>query len=278
MAFCCKILADSVNPVGCRLVTFEVTYPRFIHSELLTHRMFSRNSASSRAIPVEKMIARIMDEPVMPIDWGKNQKGMQAGEEIPTEDRITANSVWLKARHQAVDSARQLMNLGVHKQIANRLVEPFMWITVIVSTTSFEHFRRLRVSPFAEPHFQKIAGMMADAYDSNTPSHLSPGRWHLPLIGFEGDGELTEADAIKVSAARCARVSYLTHDGRRDIQADIDLHDRLSSSGHWSPFEHPAKSVASSSRFGNFDGFVQYRKTFQDEFVPDSQPDRFRSE
>lgn len=269
MNFSATILADSVNPIGDRLVTFEVTYPRMIHSELLTHRMFSRNSASSRAIPVAKMTERIMQSPVIPIHWGKNQKGMQAGQEIDLKNQ--AEQVWLEARDNAVESARKLMELGIHKQIANRLTEPFMWITVIVSTTSFEHFRRLRVHPDAEPHFQKIAGMMAELYDSHQPQSLKQGESHLPLVGFPGDENLTPPDKLRVSTARCARVSYLTHDGVRDVEKDFELHDRLATSGHWSPFEHPAiVPVEMDRHYGNFKGFKQYRKCFPTEFVPDA--------
>lgn len=264
-----KILVDSINPNGDRLTTFELTYPRFIHAELLTHRMFSRNSASSRAIPVEKMISNINMDPVIPSHWGKNQKGMQADEEVSFADQAHADATWLTARDNAVKSAKQLMEIGIHKQIANRLVEPFMWITVIVSMTSFKHFRLLRVHPAAEPHFQKIAGMAAELYDSSTPNLLAVGEWHLPLFGFPGDEEVALEDRKKISAARCARVSYLTHDGQRDLSADFDLHDRLSSSGHWSPFEHCAKAMPDSLWYGNFKGWLQYRKEFQNEFVPD---------
>lgn len=263
-----KILAASVNSMGERLTTFQLTYPRFIHSELLTHRMFSRNSASSRAIPVEKMISDVMVNPVIPIHWGAAQKGMQAYSEVPNHVQATCETMWLNARDEAVRQARLILDCGVHKQIVNRLLEPWMWITVICSTTSFEHFRQLRCHPAAEPHFQKLAGMMADAYDSAEPQLKRLGEWHLPLIGFSGDEHLSVADCVKVSTARCARVSYLTHDGKRDVEADIELHDRLASSGHWSPFEH-ASQPSPHRQQGNFMGWIQYRKCFGTEFVTD---------
>jgi thymidylate synthase ThyX len=281
MGFDVKILADSVNLAGNRLVTFELKYPRFIHAELLTHRMMSRNSASSRAIPIEKMLERIVNDPVVPIHWGKNQKGMQADVEINAEEQKLAEEQWLLARNACVRHAQELTALGIHKQIVNRIVEPWMWITVIASMTSFEHFRRLRVHPAAEPHFQKLAGMMATAYDSSTPELLKPGEWHLPLIKKETtleqdglwfgnpDNELSEMDAVKVSTGRCARVSYLTHHGTRDESADIKLHDDLCNNGHWSPFEHPARATAGNERYGNYTGFIPYRKLFKDEFIPD---------
>lgn len=270
MGFDVKILADSVNPVGDRLVTFELTYPRFIHAELLTHRMMSRNSASSRAIPVEKMLERIVNDPVMPIHWGKNQRGMSADVEINLEEQAKANELWLEARNAAVRYAQELGVLGIHKQITNRIVEPWMWITVIASMTSFEHFKRLRVHPAAEPHFQKLAGMMCDSYYGHEPKQLQAGDWHLPLLkpGTDDD-HLDEDTAKKVSTGRCARVSYLTHHGTRDISADIGLHNDLLGNGHWSPFEHPAQACAASDRYGNYTGFIPYRKFFKNEFIAD---------
>ena len=267
MAFEAKILADSVNPYGCRLVTFQCTYERFIHSELMTHREFSRNAASSRAIPIEKMLQRVQDDPVVPIHWGKNQKGMQAEEELGKEAQAYCTSTWLQARDSALSRVRELNEGGVHKQIANRLLEPFSWITTIISTTSFEHFRRLRCHKDAEPHFQRLAYAMADLYDTHVPTELREGEWHLPLTGFTGDGELTSAQKIMVSVARCARVSYLTHDGKRDVSADITLYERLASSKHWSPFEHAAMATGNQARYGNFNGFRQARMGFAGQHI-----------
>ncbi len=284
MGFEAKILADSVNIAGDRLVTFELKYPRFIHAELMTHRMMSRNSASSRAIPIEKMLERIVNDPVVPIHWGKNQKGMQADVEISPEEQVEAERLWLEARNAAVRYAQELTVLGIHKQLVNRIVEPWMWITVIASMTSFEHFKRLRVHPAAEPHFQKLAGMMADCYCASNPELLKPGEWHLPLIhrgAMTEDGKYVNSDnlmddmtAVKVSTGRCARVSYLTHHGTRDQDADIKLHDDLLNNGHWSPFEHPAQACAASDRYGNFTGFIPYRKFHKNEFIGDPKAGR----
>lgn len=267
--FSAKILADSINPIGHRLTTFELTYPRMIHAELMTHRMMSRNSASSRAIPVQKMIANITEKPVIPEFWGKNQSGMQAGEELDEKTIEKGKQVILWMRDCCLKGTGELMDLGFHKQLANRYLEPWMWITVICSMTSFEHFRRLRVHPAAEPHFQKLAGMMAHEYDNRLPKPLKVGEWHLPLVGFPGDSELSELDKVRVSTARCARVSYLTHEGIRDVQKDFELHDTLSGNGHWSPFEHPAVALNTGTWHGNFQGFKQYRKMFAGEFIKD---------
>jgi len=269
MDYSAKILADSVSPVGVRLTTFEVTFPRIVLAEFNTHREFSRNSASSRAIPVEKQIAKIMADPFVPIYWGRNQKGMQAEQELTQDERILAEANWLDMRDEAVRRARNLLDIGVHKQITNRLLEPWMWHTVIVTATQWENYFNLRCHPDAQPEIQRIAKMMRDLYESSSPVALQAGEWHLPLVE---PGEVMELvgggfDVKKVSAGRCARVSYLTHDGRRAPAEDALLCDRLLSSGHLSPLEHPAMALDTLQRNGNFIGWMQLRKTLPGEAV-----------
>lgn len=258
-----EIILDSMNEAGNRLTTFEVTYPRFVHAEFMTHRMFSRNAASSRAIPNEKLRDRIAFDPVLPVYWGQNQSGMQASQEI--DDCDEANEIWLHARDVMLRSSETLAKLGVHKQICNRLLEPWMWITVIVTATDYENFFHLRCHPDAQPEIQKIAYMMRDLYYANSPRLLQAGMWHTPYI--QPDEALSQSETLQVSVARCARVSYLTHDGKREIGADLKLFDRLQTSGHWSPFEHVAKSLSTPERSGNFTGWFQYRKCFPAEHV-----------
>ncbi len=240
--FSVKILADSVSADGHRLTTTEVTLPRPMLAELNTHRGFSRNSASSRAIPVAKQLERIINSPFVPDYWGANQPGMQAEAELQGEDREHAIIAWLAARDDAVHWAKGLQHLNVHKQLSNRLLEPFMWQTVIVSATEWSNFFALRVNKDAQPEIRTAAEMMLDAYRTSKPALVKEGEWHLPLIQpDERDGffEYSE-EARMVSAARCARVSYLTHDGKRDLQADLTLYERLVSGGHMSPLEHVA--------------------------------------
>lgn len=261
----CKILADSISSYDVRLTTFEITYPRFVHSELMTHRMFSRNSASSRAIPIKAMIQNVLDDPVLPVWWGKNQAGMQAKEELIGTDLDIAKDDWLFARDTAVNWARAMSDTGVHKQIVNRLLEPWMWITVIVSATEWANFFHLRCHPDAQPEIQKIAYMMRDLYTSNTPTLTEI---HLPLLQPEDIALDGQWGILKrVCTGRCARVSYLTHDGKRDLQADIDLCTRLQESGHWSPFEHIATACDPEVFYGNFKGWLQFRKEFEGENV-----------
>lgn len=268
MSFNATILADSKPAHGNRLTTFELTYPRCIHAEFMTHRKVSRNSASSRAIPIEKMLNDVYERPFIPIHWGANQKGMQARHELDPDAGRLCEALWLTDRDRAIRTVEKLNSIGLHKQIANRLLEPWMWITVIATATNWSNFFHLRCHPDAEPHMQKLAYMMRGAYDASTPQQILEHDWHLPLFGLhEDDYDLDMRDRIKVSVGRCARVSYLTHDGRRDVEADIALHDRLMTSGHWSPFEHVAqyRTMVPDHLSGNFEGWVQYRKTFTGE-------------
>lgn len=266
--FSVKILADSRNPNGDRLTTVELTYPRFIHSEFMTHRMFSRNAASSRAIPINKMLENIKKNPVIPIQWGSNKPGMQSGEEVTPLRRKLSKFLWLRLRDIAVWAAKLLNLIGLHKQIVNRIVEPWMWITIIATgnEAAFENLFSLRCHPDAEPHFQHLAYLLRHTYDNNYSVQLNWGEWHLPLIRGEDDSLATD-EKVKVSVGRCARVSYLTHDGVRDPSKDVELHDRLLKSGHWSPFEHAAKADE-NGKSGNFErGWYQYRKYFANEVV-----------
>jgi thymidylate synthase ThyX len=248
-----KVLLDSVFN-GERITTMELTYPRFIHAEYMTHRMFSRNAASSRAIPVRKLIQRVVDDPVIPIHWGANQRGMQAHQELPGEVQHDLQELWLKARDRAVETAEAMIRMGLHKQIANRILEPWMHITVIHSATSWQNFFNLRCHEMAEPHMRELAYCMQDSYQFSVPAERE---WHLPLTGFPGDEFLSPKEAQLVSVARCARVSYLTHAGTRDVEADLDLAETLRTNGHFSPWEHVAK--AEPGRWGNFRGWKQLR-------------------
>lgn len=245
MSYSAAILADSISEAGDRLTTMAVTFPRMVLAEFNTHRVFSRNSASSRAIPVLKQLMRIEENPFVPIYWGKNQSGMQAQAELDEAAREQAVAIWLEARDDALRHTRRLLELEVHKQTANRLLEPFMWHTVIVTATEWSNFFALRNNDMAQPEIHKIAHMMHELYDASEPKLVREGEWHLPLIQphelrlrkWARNPETVK----KVSAARCARVSYLTHDnGRRNYRADLALYERLAGSGHMSPLEHVA--------------------------------------
>lgn len=176
------VLKDSVAPGGQRLTTLEITFPRIVLPELNTHRAFSRNSASSRAIPVEKMIKRVEEDPFVPEYWGVNQRGMVAEEDSDEESKKEAIAEWLMARDNAVASAKKLMQLNMHKQITNRLLEPFMWHTVIVSATEWDNWDALRTHADAQPEIRRIAIAMKEARNNSNPVSLNYGELHLPLV------------------------------------------------------------------------------------------------
>lgn len=270
MGYEAKILADSISPDGCRLTTFEVTFPRIVLAEFNTHRMLSRNSASSRAIPVEKRIAAVEADPFVPEVFGKNQKGMQAGEALEGDAHEKSRETWLYAARLARQQATILNMLGVHKQLANRLLEPFSWHTVIVSATEWTNWDALRCSDKAQPEIRKPAEMMRELRLRNEPTLLRWGGWHRPLLPDEEELRslgFDEEFLCLVSIGRCARVSYLTHEGKRAPSADVALAQRLMKDGHMSPFEHVAEAypVSREGFVGNFRGWKQYRKHIPNE-------------
>jgi thymidylate synthase ThyX len=271
-----QILLDSQNhSTGDRITTFLLTYPRFIHSELMTHRAFSRNAASSRAIPVAKMIDTIRNNPAMPVEWGSAQKGMQAGPPLEGDERAVACRVWRDGLQAAIATAEQLMSIRVHKQIANRVLEPWMHMLTLVTATEWGNFFRLRAHPDAQPEFQELAFQMLEAYKESIPQLLFPMMWHAPFVDLDHNQQYAtnggEAEdfrtLLKVAVARCARTSYATIDGHNSIDEDVALHDRLLSSGHFSPFEHIAKAMGQSMDWGNFRGWRPYRHDVE----PDEQ-------
>lgn len=271
MTYNATIIEDSIAK-GARLTTFEVTFPRFILAEVNTHRTCSRSSASSRAIPVKKRIETVRANTFVPEAFALNVRGMQAGDLLTVEEQQKAQAIWLSACESACIHAEQMEALGVHKQWANRLLEPFMWQTCVITGTEWENFYNLRAHPDAQPEFAKIARMMKEVMAGASPKALKVGEWHLPYVSQEERLEHDQETLCKVSTARCARVSYLTHDGKRDIQADLHLFSRLQTGGHIAPLEHAAKhaskDVLSAANPSNFrPPWLQYRKTFKGEDV-----------
>ncbi len=258
MKISAKIILDSISPAGSRLTTMQLVYPRFIHSEFMTHRVFSRNAASSRAIPVAKMIEQVRTDPAIPIHWGANQPGMQARAEVEGENRAHAEAYWRMAAESAATIAANMSEIGLHKQVANRILEPFQWMHTIVTATEWDNFFSLRMHPDAEPNIQRLAEEMKMVMNESTPLVRTV---HLPYIR-EDELPLDTQEAMMVSAARCARVSYLTHDGQTpDKVKDLELAERLKESRHASPFEHIATADEFKFMTANFRGWKSYRWT-----------------
>lgn len=228
------------------LYTFELEYPRFIHSEFMTHRMHSRNASSSRAVPVERTIQNILNEPWKPLHVYKNCRGMQGKELMSDDEYDSFCKHWDDAKLQAIEVAHKMIKEGFHKQHINRILEPFTKIKVIVTATEWDNFFKLRLSPDADPEMQDLAKAIKMAMDavSNTYIYINAhGGRTLPYVHFD---EMDAIDDLRIltliSAARCARVSYLNHDGSKpDILKDLALAKRLIDSGHMTPFEHQCR-------------------------------------
>lgn len=293
------IVADSISPLGKRLTSVLCEYPRFIHAEVMTHRAFSRNASSSRAIPVNTMLQRILADPAVPIRWGQNGRGMQDHGEMPPEVAEKAKGLWFRAMHKVHEVTQRMMILDPtpHKQITNRMMEPWSHITVLISSTKWANFFALRRHPDAQPEIAALANAIYDARKASTPKELEFGQWHLPFVRPEDPALVaehlgTDEDAavldvlLKLSVARCARTSYKDHFGKvPSIEKDINLHDALvvAQPVHASPAEHQATPDSGKlvtfepfkfemkwdrpKLHGNYVGWCQYRKTLPNESV-----------
>lgn len=289
-----KVISDSIGisctdggePNGSRITTLQLKYPRFIHSEFMTHRMFSRNASSSRAIPVSKMIDQVLTDPAMPVHWGKNQAGMQAYEELDEYHKSIAKDLWLESAKSAAVFAQHLLETGAHKQVVNRILEPFQWIHVVVTATEWDNFFMLRLHKGAQPEIQELARQMGEAMQNSVPKKLDIGEWHLPYVTEEEVNDFIYTNsfnnAIKCSAARCARVSYMKHDGAKpSVEDDLELFNQLVTRPytdkrgnvlnewdpvHMSPVEHQATPLLDGEWWsGNFRGWHQFRKILENE-------------
>jgi len=297
----CEIVADSRNIWNSRLTTFRLHYPRFIHSEFMTHRMFSRNASSSRAIPVSKMAAQVKDAPAAPVHWGANQTGMQAATEV--EDLTLAHTKWNEAAASSVESAQQLHDMGLHKQIVNRVLEPFQFMNVIMSATDMENFFWLRCHKDAQPEIQELARVMFEAYSKSQPETLRHGEWHTPYVDhlrdsggnlvYQSEGEpISLEDALAISSSCCAQVSYRNLDNSLEKAKKIFGILIEMKPLHASPFEHVATPFSEQYNMdmvslhgkaaemghelpqllynGNFKGWNQYRKHLDGENITET--------
>lgn len=278
-----KIVADSISESGKRITTFQLKYPRFIHAEAKTHRVMSNHTAiefdlgvmedkdlsksagSSRAVPVLRMIEQVRTNPAMPIHWGKNQSGMQAKEELSGIALDMAEDAWKNAAIEASIIADKMMNLGAHKQIVNRILEPFQHMHTVLTATEFDNFFDLRIHEDAQPEIYALALTMKQAMDNSEPRILKVGEWHLPYVK---ETNMNSTLACKISAARCCRVSYLKHDGSNpSIEEDLALFERLVGSEplHASPLEHQATphKIGACGFSGNLKDWAQYRKIYE---------------
>ena len=247
-----KIIADSIGSFGTRLTTFELEYPRYIHAEIMTHRVFSRNAQSSRAVPVEKQLERIRISPVVPIEWGANKAGMSSSSVLDSVKQGLAEAAWKHGAQAACWVSEFLAKVGLHKQFANRGTEPYSTIKVVITATEWHNFFWLRYDvDAAQPEIVELAKLMKEAMDFSSPEKLLYDEWHVPYVNTariagirlyldENNETISLEDALKISASCCAQVSYRKLDSTKEKA--IEIYERLFSGPkpHLSPTEHQA--------------------------------------
>jgi type II secretory pathway component PulJ len=248
-----SVIADSISHyTGSRAITFELEYPRMVHSELMTHRMFSRNSASSRAIPVKTMLEQIRANPAEPVHWGKNQAGMQAKEELDDLIKIGVQSDWKQAMEHATFFAESASLKGAH-----RLTEPFQIIKIVLTATERNNWYWLRNHPDADPTIAVLAELMLEAENESEPVRLFENEWHAPYVDrtyiYNGDDsglkyfsngkEVNVEEALRISASMCAQVSYRKSDDTLEKADKIFKQLIETEPCHASPVEHQLKAI-----------------------------------
>lgn len=269
-----EVILDSVSPQGIRLTTFQVRYHRYAHAELMTHGLFNRNASSSRAIPVSRLIDDIERDPALPLEWGKNQKGMQAHSQLEGAELATAKALWNEDREHSILMARAMIDTNAAKQIVNRLVENHGHINVIITASEYANFFHVRNHRDALPEIRELARQMQFLHTNTTPDLVAYEGWHLPYITEEDRGSgLDKQELILVSTARCARVSYLTHDMRKPaLEDDLRLaHDLVSGDPkHASPAGHQGTPLPTRDFFKNVRGWAMHRAYIPGEAVWDA--------
>lgn len=281
-----EVILASKGPNQKPIYTFRMRYPRIIHGEIMTHRVFSRNARSSRAVPVKTMLLEVINKPFVPWHWLKNQPGMQGTIQLTLEERSEAERVWLKARDAQVAAVEELFDpdgLNIHKQNPNRLLEAFSWMDCLITTTDIDNFIWLRDHEAAEPHLHDLAKLVVQAVKTAKIESLAPGKWHQPYItgqdvnfAIASGGRFVDDWLNKVSAARCARISYKPFDGDGSYEAELRRYNLLVTSDrvHASPTEHQATPDIRLSDpdeweeptlHGNLDGYIQARKLIPNE-------------
>lgn len=288
-----EIIKDSYNPeFSSRMTTMVLEYPRIIHSELMTHRLFSRNASSSRAIPASKVIEQVYNNPAMPVRFGKNQAGMQDAGEYESSDAI--RDLWKESSRSACSFATVMNDMQAHKQVINRILEPYQFIRVCVTSTNWNNWFNLRNHPDADPTIHALAETMEKAMEQSEPWGLMPGQWHVPFVKeqvniyeqqfFDEDGnKIMLEQALMISASCAAQTSYRKLDNSLEKAEDIYKKLIESKPCHASPVEHSGMAISKMKNpmdyfniegvthidrngipwSGNIHGFVQYRQLIE---------------
>lgn len=294
-----EVVKHSVTESGKEIITFSLKYGLIVHAELLRHKLLNHSVKSNRAIPCKTIRREVLDDPYVPIHFGSNQPGMVA--KLPHPYQRLVRSVWRAARYPAVGVNWLMDKLGVHKEVCNRLLNSWQWVRQTLTATEFDNFYNLRIHQDAQKDIYVLAKSMYEAKKESSPEVLRAGEWHVPYVDtkrvygiweyYDNDGtQLSTEDAMKCSAARCARSSYDNHDGgKSNLQTDSKLYNTLIESEpvHASPCEHIGspmitgpilfteveteangvweKGVTHLDRYGNFwsgnlKNWIQYRQ------------------
>jgi len=260
------LLYSQSSETGQRIATFVLTIPKFIQAQINSHRALSRNANSSRATPAKVLRKRVLYTPYIPIQFSSKKSGMRGGDELSGMRLFLVRKLWLWSRFLPCLFHYLAEKIGLHKEIVNRIIEPWMWTQVVATATEWKNFIKLRTNNNAQPEIQIIAKNIETALDRERPKILKTGEWHLPFIGQDEFGKYDIEILKKISVARCAHISYKLNGGTQSsAEKNVTLCNRLINDGHWSPFEHVAIVLSTTERCGNFLGFKQYRKFFESE-------------
>lgn len=269
-----QLIKSSVSEHGNRIDTFVVTCPVYVWYELLTHRLFSRNCSSTRAVPTTKLRKQVLDSPAIPSILTQYQKGMAANEVLSSDAYQLALKEYEDVLAASIQAHSNLESLGVSKQDSNILLLPFIHFQGVVTSTEWNNFFNLRCNKNSRPDMRLLAESMYRNYNEASPELVKKGEYHLPFL-TEDELTLPLEDKLSISSARCARVSYYLNIGeenqvKSNLEKDLERTKSLIENGHWSPLEHPATPLPVSSKgknymVGNFVGWMPYRKEFLDE-------------
>lgn len=299
-----EIVAHSRNiETGDELITYRLTYPRMLLAQVNTYKQITKITSSSRAQPFNKVVEVIENDPFIPLAYQRAHKGMQGTEYFTDEEEIRQRDLeWLTARDKAVEQAKKLNDLGVTKQVTNRILEAYMWVTQLVTGTreAYEHLFNQRCPEYevggvkgrskkemgldlsdeewltcnkghAEIHFMDLAEKMYDALRDSEPKELKPGELHIPYLDTPlMTPDLSPEDVIKYSCGLTAHTSYTTiGDGTKmTIEKARGLFDHCLENGHYSVFEMIGKAMSKDElddpRRRGFRGFIQLRGHLED--------------
>jgi len=253
------VLADSIAKNGCRLTTLLFhRFPKVLLAELNTHALVRRSVASARAIPVKKYVEMVRKDPYIP-QWTSAQSGMTGGDNLSSDEKNYLTTIYLQEMDRACQMAlRMHYDLKVAKQDANRLLDQYVRVPVVATSTDWGTVFVLRDSHLAQPEFAAQAHGARIAMAHSIPVELQLTDWHIAWA-HKADEGLELNDLLSLNAARSARTSYNNQDGPITLDKANEMSHNLEKDGHTVPFEHAAKPSKNADRFGTYRGWLSHR-------------------